>query len=206
MRSGKSEQGFLYIGLLLFVVLMGIGLEAVSELWSLTAQRDREQELLFIGNQYRQAITHYYTSSRRGAYHFPHSLDELLSDDRDPERPMRHLRKLYPDPMTGKTDWGEVTLADGSIVGVYSTSLDRPIKSKWFAFRDRSFEDQTRYSDWVFRSALPAANPTLGGNGYSNNSGPSGNPAAPPPTVPNGPIRPTPGARPSGINTPFMGR
>lgn len=205
MRSGKGvQQGYFYVSLLLFVVLVGISLTAVSELWSLRAQREREEELLFVGQQYRQAITHYYATSPKGAFRFPHSLQDLLDDDRDPNRRGHHLRRLYPDPMTGRSDWGEVTLADGSIVGVYSRSLERPQKQKGFLSRDQSFEEQSRYADWIFRSPLPAANPALGGNGY-NSTGAT--PSGASPIVPNGPIRGTPGTQPTnGLNRPILGR
>jgi len=205
MRSGKAiQRGYFYVSLLLFVVLVGISLMAVSEVWSQRAQREREEELLFIGQQYRQAITHYYATSPKGAFRFPHSLEDLLDDDRDPNRRGHHLRRLYPDPITGRSDWGEVTLADGSIVGVYSRSTEQPLKQKGFLSRDRTFEDQSHYADWVFRSPLPAANPTLGTNGY-NAAGPSAPGAAP--VVPNGPIRGTPGGQPNnGLNRPILGR
>lgn len=193
MRSGsarRTQRGFFYMGLLIFVAIVAIGLDAVSQVWVFSAQREREAQLLFIGNQYREAITRYYTESPRGARRFPKQLSDLLEDNRGEDKTRRYLRRLYEDPMTGKTDWGEVSLADGSIVGVYSRSLDAPIKVSGFQFRDAVFADQTRYADWVFRSPLPAANPVLGnGKGYS------GSQSNMPPVIPSGPIRNTPGPR-----------
>lgn len=195
-RATRAEGGFVYIALLIFVAVIAISLSAVSEVWSFSAQRDRETELLFIGNQYRRAITLYYTSSPRGVRAFPHSLEELLVDNRTEDNAQHYLRRLYPDPMTGKVDWGTVTLPDGGIVGVYSRSEGTPIKQAGFSRRDKVFAEQTRYSDWVFRSPLPAANPVLGaGAGYGTKAnGPTG--APPQPQAP-GPIRSTPGTKPS---------
>ena len=192
MRSGRSQQGFFYIGLLIFVAVVAIGLSAVSEVWILSGQRQREEELLFVGDQYRQAITRYYMQSPRAAMRFPMQLDDLLLDTRNVDAKKHYLRQRYVDPMTGKADWGEVTLADGTIVGVYSRSLDHPIKTSGFRMRDAAFEDQTRYADWVFRSPLPAANPVLGAKDtYSGQQNPQ-NPAA---NLPPGPIRSTPNGR-----------
>jgi len=199
--AGRRAQGFAYIAVLIGVAVVAIGLGAVSEVWVLSGQRQREQELLFVGNQYRDAITRYYVRSPRGALQFPRRLEDLLEDPRAPEGVRRHLRKLYPDPLTGKADWDLVTLADGSIVGVASRSQQRPVKQQGFRQRDAAFEGQSRYADWVFRSPLPAANPVLGaGGGYSSGrSDANGAPAAPP--VTQGPIRSTPGSKPASLPT-----
>lgn len=200
MRSGRarhSQQGFVYIALLIFVTVVAIGLDAVSEVWVFSAQREREVELLFIGNQYRDAITRYYIESPRGARRFPKQLSDLLEDNRGEDKVRRHLRRPYADPMTGKADWGEVSLADGSIVGVYSRSLDAPIKLSGFKLRDAVFADQTRYTDWVFRSPLPAANPVLvNGKSYTGSKNNS------PFTIPSGPINSTKDPKP--LNLPRL--
>jgi type II secretory pathway pseudopilin PulG len=202
MRSGSArrchapgaQQGFFYVGLLIFVAIVAIGLNVVSEVWVFSAQREREAELLFIGNQYRDAITRYYVESPRGARKFPKQLSDLLEDNRGEDKVRRYLRRMYVDPMTGQSNWGEVTLVDGSIVGVYSRSLDAPIKVSGFKLRDAMFADQTRYTDWVFRSSLPAANPVL-----ANGQGYSGGQSNTPPIIPAGPIRGTPGSKPSSL-------
>jgi type II secretory pathway pseudopilin PulG len=181
MRSGKRAkhaQGFVYIALLIGLAIVGIGLGATSEVWTQSRQREREEELLFIGNQFRQAITRFYQQSPPAARRFPLALEELIDDVRSPDKPAHHLRKLYADPMTGDNKWGEVRLAGGQLVGVYSLSSGTPYKVFGFALRDKDFVDKDRYSDWVFRSALPAANPVLAaGAGYAS---PGMGPATPP--------------------------
>jgi len=100
------SRGFTYIGLLIAVVLLGIGLALVGEVWNTAVKRDRERELLFVGDQFRQAIGRYYESSP-GVKQYPRKLEDLLEDKRFPVM-KRYLRRIYLDPMTGKADWGLV--------------------------------------------------------------------------------------------------
>ena len=125
---------------------MGIGLALVGQMWHTAAQRDREAELLQVGNEYRKAIERYYLTGPR---QYPRALSDLIKDPRQPGT-VRHLRKLYLDPITGKDDWGLVRSNDGGIAGVYSLSEEMPLKSGGFAVRDAAFEGKTKYSDWQF--------------------------------------------------------
>lgn len=171
MPTGKRRRagrGFVYIALLIGMAVIGIGLGATAEVWTQTRQREKEEELLFTGNQFRQAISRFYQQSPAAARRFPMTLEELVEDLRSPDKPQHFLRKLYEDPMTGSRQWGEVRLASGQLVGVYSLSNDTPFKVSGFALRDKDLADKAHYSEWIFRSALPAANPLLGnGTGYS---------------------------------------
>lgn len=160
MRSGKAG-GFIYIGLIIGVAIVGISLGAVSEVWTQSRQREKERELIFAGNQIRQAITQYYLASPPANRRFPNQLEELLEDVRTPDKTGRYLRRIYVDPMTSSNKWGEARLPSGQLVGVYSLSDDAPIKQAGFALRDKNFNEKARYSEWVFRSPLPAANPLL---------------------------------------------
>jgi type II secretory pathway pseudopilin PulG len=108
--------------------------------------RERETELLYAGNQYRRAIERYYLS---GLAQYPRSLEDLLKDPRKPNTE-RYLRKLYPDPLTAKGEWGIMKGPDGGIMGVYSQSEDKPIKVSGFALANRDFENAGKYSDWKF--------------------------------------------------------
>ncbi|OGA78200.1 MAG: hypothetical protein A3G81_31265 [Betaproteobacteria bacterium RIFCSPLOWO2_12_FULL_65_14] len=131
--------------MLILVALMGGGLAAYGELASHAAQREKEAELLFRGNQYREAIASYYKKERR----YPKALAELVEDKRFPT-PARHLRKLYPDPVTGEGQWGLVEAPGGGIMGVYSKSEARPVKSGGFSLANKTFQDAARYADWKF--------------------------------------------------------
>jgi type II secretory pathway pseudopilin PulG len=145
----NSQNGFTYLGILIIVMVMGAGLAATGTFWSSTAQREKERELLFIGNEFRQAIESYYRRSP-GASVYPKSLAELLDDKRFP-MPQHHLRRIYADPMTGKPEWGLVEAPGGAgIMGVHSLSTSAPVKTGNFATADKAFEEARKYSDWQF--------------------------------------------------------
>src|SRR5262245_44395213 len=99
----RFERGFTYLGILIAMALFGVALAATGEVWRTTAQREREQELLFVGNQFRTAFMNYYANTPAGKPRFPRTLDDLVEDSRFPV-PRRHLRRVYADPMTGKPD------------------------------------------------------------------------------------------------------
>jgi hypothetical protein len=147
-RLGPA-RGVVLLAFLLALALAGLGALAAADVWSVTRQREREQELLFVGHQYRAAIRDFYLGGPPGAGRaLPTSLAMLLDDERYPV-PVHHLRRLYPDPITGSTDWGLLMVGD-RIMGVYSKSDAPPLKQKGFALIDSSFEDKSSYRDWVF--------------------------------------------------------
>jgi type II secretory pathway pseudopilin PulG len=140
-----SAAGFTYIGLLIAIVLLGVALSAVGTVWRTTAQREREQELLFIGRAYQTAITDYYEAGRQ----LPQSLDDLVEDKRWPKA--RHfLRRLYADPMTGQVDWVLIRNDSSGITGVASSSTAEPIKKGGFRTDEESFADAQSYEEWKF--------------------------------------------------------
>lgn len=163
MVAAPRQTGFTYIGILIIVALMGTALAGLGQAWGQMGKREREQELLFVGNQFRIALELYYHHSP-GTDRYPHMLSDLLKDPRFPDT-QRYLRKLYRDPITGKADWGLVKGTDGGIVGVYSLSEVEPLKKYGFPLANQNFEGSTKYSEWVFKnSALhvvaPVLNPT----------------------------------------------
>jgi type II secretory pathway pseudopilin PulG len=158
----RRAHGFTYIGLLIVVALLTLGLAAIGQVWSTAAKRERERELLFVGDQFRRAIGSYFETSPGAAKQYPSKLEDLLEDQRFP-MVKRHLRKIYLDPMTGSREWGLVTQGD-RITGVYSRSEDRPLKTGNFDSADRAFADSNAYLDWHFVYTPAAApSPTPGG-------------------------------------------
>lgn len=145
----RSTEGFTYIGLLIIVSVMGLGLAATGTFWSHAAQREKERELLFVGHQFRDAIASYYLHSPGITNAYPKSLDDLLEDKRFP-MPQRHLRRVYADPITGKPQWGLIEAPGGGIMGVRSLSEEAPIKTGNFEARDAAFGDAKQYADWKF--------------------------------------------------------
>ncbi len=163
--TSHDARGIVLLALLLAMALLAIGLMAAVDVWTLTRQRAREAELLFVGDQYRQAIRRYYLAAPPGGPRgYPPSLEVLLEDDRFPV-PVRHLRRAYADPITGSAEWGELRVGD-RIVGVFSLSEAAPLKKVGFPLRDTGFADAVAYKDWVFAfvprrgnalTAVPAA-------------------------------------------------
>lgn len=122
-----SARGFTYLGVLLALALVGIGLLAASEVWVTVAHRQRRAQLDWIGRQFEQAIGSYFESSPGGARTYPGSLDQLLLDPRYPTA-RRHLRQLYADPFSGSTDWTLLRLPDG---GIRAICIDIPAFGDW---------------------------------------------------------------------------
>ena len=146
----RCQRGFTYLGFLIAVAVMGAGLAAYGELASHEAQREKEAELLFRGEQFRDAIASYYKKEQR----YPQKLEDLLEDKRYP-MPVRHLRRVYRDPITGDTDWGLVEAPGGGVMGVFSRSEEMPLKTGNFSFRNQEFADAARYADWKFAYSPP---------------------------------------------------
>ncbi len=146
----SRQRGFTYLGLLFLVVIVTLALVGVATVWHTVVQRERETELLFVGEQFSRAIESYYRQSPGGPQ-LPSSLEDLLLDERFP-MVRRHLRRIYRDPMTGSTEWGLVKLGD-RVAGIHSLSKDKPIKS---AGLDRpGFAEAQSYEDWKFVFADP---------------------------------------------------
>jgi type II secretory pathway pseudopilin PulG len=168
MTAGKpfpaqGEGGFSYLGVLFLVALLGLGLAGASQSWSIANQRARERELLWVGNQYARALKSYHDHSP-GLRQYPKRLEDLLEDRRYPV-PLRHLRRLYPDPVTRNDDWGLLKNRDGGIIGVHSRSGQGPWKRTNFPPRWTSFSGLGRYSEWKFIAdgATPAGEAPLPG-------------------------------------------
>jgi hypothetical protein len=92
------------------------------------------------------------------------------------------LRQLFPDPITGKKEWGLVPAPGGGIMAVHSLSEAKPIKIAGFEAENQLFEGKLRYSEWVFGAlAMPAAASKAPGTG---GGAPGPNAAGIPPQVP----------------------
>jgi len=171
-RGGRGEQGLVLLALLIMLILVGVGALAAAEVWSTTLKRERETELLFIGNQYRRAIESYWKMSP-GRRAYPPSVDVLLTDNRFPN-PVHHLRRLYRDPMTESGEFEPIMLANG-LMGIHSSSTDTPIKRAGFPPALSQFENADTYAQWQFvftpRGVNVNLNPAAAGN--PNNPAPN---------------------------------
>ena len=145
----RGFRGFTYIGVLIAIAVLGVWLAVAGSVWHTAQQRDRERELLFAGDEIRNAIGRYYNAGHGAAREYPQNLEALLRDPRQPSV-IRYLRKIYIDPMTDSTDWGLVKTAGDRIAGIYSKSDLTPIKQANFGMADGDFEGKKKYSEWLF--------------------------------------------------------
>lgn len=89
LKSG--ERGYAMAALLVALAVMGVLASAAMPSWKQMAQREKEAELIFRGQQYARAIGLF--QRRAGPGVNPPSLDVLVQQ--------KFLRKKYKDPITG---------------------------------------------------------------------------------------------------------
>ena len=145
----RQQGGVAFLGVLFLIAVGAVSVAGQGAFSALDGQREREDELLFIGAQFRQAIASYHESTPGPVKRYPESLDDLLLDRRfAPAR--RHLRRIYLDPIKREKGWGEVKAPEGGVMGVFSLSRARPIKQAGFMELDRAFNGKARCDQWVF--------------------------------------------------------
>jgi type II secretory pathway pseudopilin PulG len=88
-----NERGFTLAGALTILAIIAIFWALTLPLWARIKQRDNEEELIFRGNEYIEAIGRYH--QKYGTY--PPDLETLQK--------LKYIRKLYPDPMTKSGKW-----------------------------------------------------------------------------------------------------
>lgn len=148
-KLGRKQGGFTYLTVLFAIAVAGVMLAKTGIDWGQAGQREKERELLFVGNQYRRAIALYYLRTPGAVKRYPAKLEDLLTDTRY-NPPQHYLRNLYRDPVTNQQQWGIITALEGGIMGVHSLSDEPPIKTTNFSYQDREFEGAVKYSDWKF--------------------------------------------------------
>jgi type II secretory pathway pseudopilin PulG len=92
-RSARAEVGYAMAALLVAMSVMAIMMSAAMPTWSHMIRREKEEELLFRGNQYARAINQY---QRKFANASPATLDVLIEQ--------RMLRKKFKDPLSPSKD------------------------------------------------------------------------------------------------------
>jgi type II secretory pathway pseudopilin PulG len=86
----RGQHGYAMAALLVGLGIMAIMMTVVMPVWKQAAQREKEAELIFRGEQYARAIELY---GRKLPGALPPNLDVLVDQ--------RFLRKKYKDPITG---------------------------------------------------------------------------------------------------------
>lgn len=96
--NGKRhrEAGYNLVMLMVAVTLLNIAIAISLPAWSQAIRREKEEELIFRGLQYAEAIRVFQMRYQR----FPSRLDELI------EVKPRCIRQLWSDPMTDNGKWG----------------------------------------------------------------------------------------------------
>jgi len=154
-RAGRTP-GYVIIMLLFLLTVLAVGLMVATPVWRTQIQREKEDELIFRGKQYVEAVRLYQLKhpGRR-----PKSLQELHEG--------KFLRRLYPDPMSPSGAWDIIlqsaqprargesvpqeiliapaatleSLANPFIIGVVSSSSAKSIKI---------YNDKESYDQWLF--------------------------------------------------------
>ena len=90
LRGQGNQRGYAMAALLVSIGVMMLLMSVAMPVWRHQAQREKEAELIFRGEQYARAVNHY--QRKMGPGNFPPSIDVLVQQ--------RFLRKKYKDPMT----------------------------------------------------------------------------------------------------------
>ena len=159
-HARTAQRGYAYLALLILIAILGVAAAATVQLGGIYQRRMAEEELLFVGGEFQRALLSYAVATPLGQPTQPRTLDDLLRDPRY-LNPVRHLRRLYADPVTGKADWVLVRSPDGQLIaGIHSASSAHPVKLAHFPADFRRFDDKRRYADWVFVARIPAVTNT----------------------------------------------
>ena len=89
--ADRRDRGFAMVALLVGMSISAIWMTAALPAWRQQAQRQKEEDLIFRGEQYARAIALYYVKNRNT---YPPSIDALVEQ--------RFLRKKWKDPITNK--------------------------------------------------------------------------------------------------------
>ena len=93
MSSNNINRGYTLAGALCLIAVMSIFMALAVESWTWIKQRDNEEELIFRGREYVEAIGRYHAKFNS----FPPDLETLQK--------LKFIRKLYKDPMTKSGAW-----------------------------------------------------------------------------------------------------
>lgn len=182
----RREDGYALVALLVAIAVMAVMMTAALPVWKTTAQREKETELIFRGQQYARAIGLY--QKKMGPGTLPPSIDLLVDQ--------RFLRKKYKDPITNDDfqllSAGQAATAQAGPPGAILNLLAAAgragqaaqagragqagpvaggimgVASKSTATSLRLYNNRDKYNEWTFVFAQPAqgrgaAQPGAGG-------------------------------------------
>jgi len=152
----RKREGYILIVLMIAIFVMSIGFLVAIPVWKTQIQREKEEELIFRGKQYAEAIRIF---QMKNPGRFPKSFDELIEE--------KCIRKLYKDPMVENGEWNIIlphagvsskkegslqkilvapqsvlsSINNAQIIGVVSSSSEKSIKI---------YLNQDSYDKWLF--------------------------------------------------------
>lgn len=106
-QGRTGEAGYNMVMLVVAITLLSIVVATVLPLASTEIRREKEEELIFRGFQYAEAIRIFHQRNSR----YPVKLEELL------EAKPRVIRQLWKDPMTKDGKWGLIFQNQGNPIG-----------------------------------------------------------------------------------------
>ncbi len=205
----RTDSGFMMVALLVSMSIAAIWLAAMLPKWGQQAQRAKEDDLIFRGEQYARAIVLYQNKNRNLP---PPDLDTLISQ--------HFLRKKWKDPVTGldfvlvgpgiisqtPTTPGAVAPGQSSFQPTQGSQINtggnqQPgitgVRSASTATSIKVYNNQQQYNLWQFDAAtyrtLHGMAPASTGNGQPNGGGRQGGGRDAGPGGPGGPGRGGPG-------------
>ena len=112
------DSGYALLMVILLAALVLIALSAVAPQVLTQGQREKEEELVFRGDQYRRAIGTFYKKFGR----YPNSVEELLHTN-----DLSFLRREYRDPMTLEGKWRFIRVGpNGEFIGARVRPAKKP--------------------------------------------------------------------------------
>src|SRR5262249_51800061 len=163
-RRSPRVEGYAMAALLVAMTIMAIFMSMALPAWRTAAQREKEAELIFRGQQYARAIVLF---QRKYANTFPPSVQILLDG--------HFLRKKYKDPITNgdfqpvyanqqaaaQPNAGGAVPTQGQRGGAPTTTVGGGasiaaqggiigVASKSEATSLRVYNGRTKYNEWVF--------------------------------------------------------
>jgi len=152
----RGKRGYVLIILMMAVFVLALALTVAVPVLETELRREKEEELIFRGRQYVEAIRLF---QMKNPGRFPASLKELLDQG--------FLRKLFPDPITASGEWDvvldpggqseveagesrQVLVAPLSALGSVQNPVVLGVVSSSTKTSIRLYEDQDRYDRWLF--------------------------------------------------------
>lgn len=151
-RTRRAQRGFGWWFVLLLLATSAVATLSVASQWADANSRQREQALLRVGDAYAVALRAYAMASPGGVPRYPMRLEDLLEDRRSGVL-QRHLRQLYPDPITGQHDWVLKRDAQGGIVGLHSAAEWPTWQRQEVRLSCCVLPASQRYTQWIFAGA-----------------------------------------------------